>query len=170
MARTYNYERAALLAGLSDVVSRVQGLGSVIDSSDPDWTLDFGRINGTEVIAVRPQHPQAAKRSPISFSVTTRPLGEEHAELRAHIQRGLGYATASPIVIPGNAVEAVTFSGPAFLAGNYPPGEVRLGPFTHTPAVGKPVEIRLWSDDTFVASFQGKVTTPPAGQSAAQSK
>ena len=164
MAKVYNYERAALLAGIPDVAMRLRDFGSVVDSVDPDWTLDFGRFSGREVIALRPQHPQAAARSPITFSITTRPLGDERADLRAHIERGLGYATADPIIIPGNAVESVTFGGPAFIAGDYPPGDVRIGPFTNNLAVGKPAEIKLWSEDTFVASFRGKVVHAARGQ------
>jgi hypothetical protein len=33
MARVYNQERAALLAGMSDVATRVRDLGSVIDTA-----------------------------------------------------------------------------------------------------------------------------------------
>lgn len=163
MAAIYNQERAALLGGMNDVAERVRNLASVVDSVDPDWTIDFARSGGTEQLTVRPQHPLAAERNPITFEVQTRPLDEADAALREQIERTLGYGASTPVVIPGDAVESITVTGPEFLAGNWPAGEVHLGPFPHRPSIGKRVEIKLWNDSEVVATYEGTVTHAGSG-------
>lgn len=163
MAGTYNMERAALLGGWNDVARRVHNLGAVIDSVDPDWTIDFARMGDTEAFTVRPQHPGAAQRSPIGVAVQIRPLDDGDVQLREHLERTLGYGTSTPVLIPGDAVESITFTGPEFLAGEWPVGDVRLGPFPYSPSVGKPVEIRIRHEDTVVASYEGTITHAGSG-------
>lgn len=163
MARTYNQERAALLSGMSDIAARVRGLGSIVDGADPDWTVDFSRISGLEIYAIRPQHAGASARSPIGFSVETHPLGDEHAALRGHIERGFGYGTSEPIVIPCEVVKSVAFTGPGFIAGSYPPGEVRIALPPNKRSVGKPAEIKLWMDGEFAESIEGRIIHAASG-------
>ncbi|WP_071289338.1 restriction endonuclease [Mycolicibacterium llatzerense] len=164
MATTYNMESAALQGGWNDVAQRVRNLGDVVDSVDPDWTIDFARVGGTDQLTVRPQHPLAAERNPIGVKIQTRPLDEIDAALREHIERTLGYGSSTPVVIPGEAVESVTVTGPEFLAGNWPAGEVHLGPFPYSPSIGKRIDLRIRNDGEVVASYEGIVTHAGSGE------
>lgn len=155
MARDFNMEKAAILNGWSDVAERVRNLGRVVDGVDPDWTIDFARIGDTQALTIRPQHPRAAERNPLGITIQTSALEEVES---AHIERALGYGTSSPIVVPGEAVESITITGPTFLAGPWPPGEVHIEPASHTPSIGKSIEFRIWDGDTVAASYEGTIT------------
>jgi hypothetical protein len=160
LARDFNLEKAALLGGWKDVAERVRNLGTVVDGVDPDWTVDFARIGDTQILAVRPQHPLAAERNPVGIAVETNELPES---VSAHIERVLGYGMSTPIVIPGDAVESITMTGPKFLAGPWPPGEVQIELPTHAPAIGKPIEFRLWDANGVAASYEGTITYAGSG-------
>lgn len=160
MARDFNREKAAILNGWGDVAERVHNLGTVVDGVDPDWTVDFSRMGDTQTLAVRPQHPLAAERSPIGITVQTNALPESAS---AHLERVLGYGMSTPVVIPGDAVESITMTGPTFLAGPWPPGEVQIEPPSHTAAIGKPIEFRLWDTNSIAASYEGTITHAGSG-------
>ena len=64
--------------------------------------------------------------------------------------------------IPREVVRSVHLGGPAFLAGEYPPGDVEI---VNTPrgAVGMPLELKAFHGDDFVASYEGSITHAAPG-------
>ena len=83
-ARTFQQETAALVGGADDVAARVAALGEVVDTADPDWTLDFARKGSRVSMSFRPAHPNAAERSPIRVAVTLTDWKEDNAQLSKH--------------------------------------------------------------------------------------
>lgn len=161
LARVYNVERAALLAGVTDVAARVRDLGQVANTVDLDWAVDFSQRDGATSVAVRPRYPDAPVRSPIGFSVEIGSLNE-NAPFYRDLMRNIGYATSNPLRIPREVVRSVRFDGPAFIAGEYPPGAVEI--LTRSRgAIGQPLELRAYRDDEMVASYEGRITHAAAG-------
>lgn len=169
LARIYNMERAALLAGVTDVAARVRDLGNVVDAVDLDWAVDFSQREGATSVTIRPRDPDAPVRSPIGFSVEIGELSQ-HTELGQQIMRNIGYATSEPLKIPRDLVCSVRFEGPEFIAGEYPPGAVEIVTGPSGGVVGLPLELRAFQNDTLVASYEGASLIQRPARSACQSK
>ncbi|GGK82241.1 hypothetical protein Sme01_38340 [Sphaerisporangium melleum] len=114
-AKTYNQEKAILTGGAADLVDRVHALGRVVDTSDPDWTLDFSRNGDQVAYALRPKHPQAHVTSPIQIKVQLA-LSRDDAGLAEQVRRSLGYGTDEKIVLPAKTVQSFEIEGPAWLS------------------------------------------------------
>jgi hypothetical protein len=163
MARDFNQERAALLGGIPDVVSRVRNLGNVVDAVDPDWAVDFARSGDTTEVVIRARDPDAPVRSPIGFTVEIGELGDEHAELQQQLMRNIGYATSERLRIPRDVVRSVRFHGPEFIAGDYPPGAVEIVSGSRGPAVGQLLEFRAFHEGSLTATYEGRITHAAPG-------
>lgn len=163
MARDFSQERAALLDGISDVAARVRNLGSVVDSVDLDWAVDFARSGDTTEVVIRPRDADAPRRSPIGFTVEIGDFGEEHAQLQQQLMRNIGYATSERIRIPRDVVRTVRFDGPEFIAGDYPPGTVELISPPRRPAIDQPLELRAFHEGTLTATYEARVTHAAPG-------
>lgn len=158
-----NKERAALLAGVTDVVARVLDLGSVVDAVDLDWAVDFARRDSVTSVVIRPRDPDPPVRSPIGITVEMGELGDEHTELQQHLMRNIGYSTSERLHIPREVVRSVRFDGAEFIAGEYPPGAVEIVSGPSGPAVGPPLEPRAFQEDTLVASYEGRIAHAAPG-------
>jgi hypothetical protein len=166
-ARDFGQEKAALVGGTEDLVARISSLGSVTDTLDPDWTMDFARTGDGVQMAVRSQHPKAAETNPIRVLVElSSELTDEQTALMRDLQRSLDYGASNAIRIPRTAVDRIEVSGPAFLAGARPPTDIVLQRVpSGTPGVGKPLEIRIFGDDDVaVSSWVGRVTYAERGR------
>ncbi|WP_078312384.1 MULTISPECIES: hypothetical protein [unclassified Mycobacterium] len=162
LARIYTQEQAALLGGVPDALARVRDLGGIVNSTDLDWAVDIAASEGTSSVRIRPRDPDAPSRSPITLAVELGDFGEEHAELNQQLQRNIGYATTDPVHIPRELVERVVISGPDFVAGEYPPGDLHV---TTAPsgAIGGRLGIKAFYRGTFVASYEGAITHAAPG-------
>lgn len=164
MARDFQQEQAALLGGVSDAVARVRNLGSLLNTVDLDWAVDFAQRGGDVTsVAVRPRDPGASSRCPIGFTVEMGELAEEHTELHQHLIRNIGYATSETLHIPREVVRSVRFDGPDFIAGEYPPGAVNIVSGSGGRAVGQQLELRAFQEDTLVATYEGRITHAAPG-------
>ncbi|BBZ38314.1 hypothetical protein [Mycobacterium conspicuum] len=162
-AELYGQERACLFGGIDDLAQRVQGLGGVVDSTDPDWTFDFARVGDCTTWSLRPQHERAHINSPVSLRVAG-DLEKLPMEARETIDRAILYGTSDAIAIPGAAVTAIHIEGPKFIAGDHPPADVRLERLSDTPGVGKLLELRLFdTNGENIASHEGCVTHADIG-------
>lgn len=163
MARDFGQEQAALLGGVPDLVARVRNLGSLVNAVDLDWAVDFAQRDETTEVAIRPRHADAARLSPIGFTVEIDELGDQHAELERQLQRDVGYATSRGIRLPRDVVRSVRFDGPDFIAGDYPPGTVEIGSVPSGPGVGQLLQLRAMHEDAVIASYEGRITHAAAG-------
>ncbi|MGD1173401.1 hypothetical protein ACKUVQ_08965 [Mycobacterium seoulense] len=162
-AELYGQERACLFGGVDDLVQRVEGLGGVVDSTDPDWTLDFARDGDRITWSLRPQHERAHVNTPVSLRVAGN-LDQLPADARETIDRAILYGTSDTIAIPRTAVTSIHINGPKVIAGAHPPGDVELVRVSDTPGVGKPLELRLFdANGKNVVSYEGVVSHADIG-------
>ena len=164
-ARDFSQEKAALLGGTDDLASRISNLGSVTDTLDPDWTIDFSRVGDGVQMAVRPQHPKAAETNPIRLSLEL--AVEDNSSVARELERSLEYGGSHKVNIRMDSVGSISFSGPSFLSGPRAPSDVFLRRVpTKAPGVGKPLEIRILSEDNVpVSSWVGPITYAAKGNS-----
>lgn len=162
-AELYGQERASLLGGVRDLEARVHGLGEVADSTDPDWAIDFARDGNRVTWSLRPQHERAHINSPVELRVAG-DLDQLPVEARETIDRAIMYGTSDTIAIPRAAVTSIHIDGPKIIAGEHPPGDVRLMRLSDTPGVGKSLELRLFeSDGNKIASHEGVISHADIG-------
>jgi hypothetical protein len=162
-AELYGQERASLFGGVRDLEARLHRLGEVADSTDPDWAIDFAREGNHVKWSVRPQHARAHVNHPIALRVAG-DLDQLPAEARETIDRAIMYGTSDTIAIPRAAVTSIHVDGPKIIAGEHPPGDVKLMRLSNTPGVGKPLELRLFdSDGNKVASHEGVISHADTG-------
>src|SRR5690606_38241066 len=114
---------------------RVQNLGRVTDSMMLDWTFDFQRVGDTVIKTLRPQHPLAAQRSPIEFSLQGN-FDESDPKLREAFRRSFGFGSSDRVDIPGESLTSFSVRGPEFLAGMKRPTRFILERMSTTPGVG----------------------------------
>ena len=165
-AKTFQQETAALMGGADDIAARVAALGRVIDTTDPDWNVDFGRQGTGVSMTVRPAHPNAAERSPIRTAIIVNEFGDGNDEWRAEMAEAFGFGPSDSIRIPSTAVEHIHVEGPAFIAGHHQSADIVLQPsIADSPGVGKAVELRIYLQDetTPMSSWVGTVTNAPHG-------
>ena len=162
LARIFNQEKAAALDGVSDVVSRVRNLGSVVNSLHPEWAVGFAYSpTGPSSVSVQPRYPGAAISDPITFAVG---LGQLSADLNDALTRSIGYGTSETVILPATAVTSVHISGGPFVSGDYPPGAVQLVTAPRGPLRGKRFEISASYSDNFPSqTFEGTITHSAPG-------
>jgi hypothetical protein len=158
LATIYGQERAALLGGVSDVLSRVRDLGELVNTLDPEWLVGFSSDGDRAAsLTVRPRHPGRAHHEPDPLLRHCRRTGPRR---RARVASSLGCGPSETVVLPAEAVQSARISGGPFVAGEYPPGAVE---FVTTPGGagrGKPLELRCSYDepDSPPQVFEGVVT------------
>ncbi|MDT0307302.1 hypothetical protein RM780_10040 [Streptomyces sp. DSM 44917] len=155
-AKVYNQERAVLADGMQDLAQRVSALGGQVDNLDPHWTVDFARQGDRVVHTLRGKHPRAHEVSPVSITVTGR-AGSD-AELDETVTRAFGFGTYEEVVLPPEAVEALSITGPEWLAKTLRNVEVQLRPNGPAPHAGLAAELLLLGpDEKVTASYSGQV-------------
>ncbi|OBB85548.1 hypothetical protein [Mycolicibacterium peregrinum] len=157
LAKIYNQEKAAVLGGVTDVLTQVRDLGSVVNTLDPEWAIGFASAPGgsTSSVMVAPRRPGAAIHNPIRMAVG---VDELDPELSRQLLRSIGYAVPGTVIMPANVIRSVHISGGPFVAGEYPPGEVHLVTPSGAGGRGKTVELRAFQrDNTDVQIFEGTV-------------
>ena len=158
-----NKERAALLAGVTDVVARVLDLGSVVDAVDLDWAVDFARRDSVTSVVIRPRDPDPPVRSPIGITVEMGELGDEHTELQQHLMRNIGYSTSERLHIHVRSSDRCASTGRSLSPANIRPVPSRSSSGPSGPAVGPPLEPRAFQEDTLVASYEGRIAHAAPG-------
>lgn len=162
LAKIFNQEKAAMLEGISDVVSRVTNLGSVVNSLHPEWAVGFAYgPTGLSSVSVQPRYPGAQVADPITFAVG---LGELSADLNDALTRSIGYGTSETVVLPAAVVTSVHISGGPFVSRDYPPGAVQLMTAPSGPLRGKRLEITAsFGDKLAPQTFEGAITHSAPG-------
>lgn len=112
-ARLYGQERAVMAGGISDLTARVEGLGDLVDSTDPHWGVSFLRDGERTVVSPVAKHPRAAQVSPITQSLTLR-FPKTAEELAAQAETVFKYGGKETLCIPGEYVEMGEYKGPDF--------------------------------------------------------
>ncbi|GGK54876.1 hypothetical protein [Nocardia camponoti] len=163
-AAIYNRERDNLL-NPDDLPARVAALGSVVDSTDQDWTFDFARHGDTVTQVLRAQHPNAAQVNPVHFHVRGK-FGPEHTELAAQFKRRIRFGTGERLVLPPQVVTEVDITGPDHIARHFDSSQVVIDVGSEAPGVGRRIELRL-SDENGkpVTSHEGVIAHLGTGTS-----
>lgn len=152
-AKVYGQERALLMDGARDVSARVAALGRQIDGLDAHWALDFARQGDMVVQTLRAKHPQAHEVSPVEITLTGNgPLAPDLAET---VRRSLGFGLPDEVVLPHEAVESLTVSGPEWLSGEHRDVAVRWQPAGQVPLAETAVEMVFLDAGQVVASYPG---------------
>ncbi|MEU5709866.1 hypothetical protein [Streptomyces flaveolus] len=155
-ARVYGQERALLMDGVRDVSARVTALGQQVDGLDDHWTVDFARQGETVVHTLRGKHPRAHEVSPITLTLTgSGPLTPDAAQA---VRRSLGYGMPEEVVLPREAVESLTVSGPEWLSGTHRDVEVRWRPADKVSLAETAVEVVFLNGEQVTASYPGTLT------------
>lgn len=152
-------ERTAFLnSPASDLATRVDALGGLIDATDPDWTWDFGRQGNTTIQTLRALHDNAAIRSPISITFSTMFAADSAAG--REFRRSIEFGSPERVTIPGTALTRFEVSGPDVVSGIPDPDRLVIAslPDDESPAVGMLMEIRLLEEGEVVATEEGTVT------------
>lgn len=110
-AKAYGQERALLLGGASDLAQRVSALGTVTDTCDPHWTLDFAREGEQVTRFLRAKHALAHVVSPITLTVTAQ-IGPNQADLREAVHRSWGFGAPGTVTLPPAVVHQWRLDGP----------------------------------------------------------
>lgn len=155
----FEWEKTAFCdSPASDLARRVKNLGEVVDSTDPDWTWDFARNFGLSTQTLRPQHDNAADRSPISINFSTA-FDTDSPDERA-LQRSIEFGSPARIEIPKDALTMFEVSGPAIVRGLPDPDLLVITslPVDNIPAVGMLMEIRFLDGGELAATEEGTVT------------
>ncbi|MDH2412367.1 hypothetical protein ACG5V6_24225 [Streptomyces chitinivorans] len=162
-ARDFNQERALLLGGTRDLGERIAALGARADTLDPHWAVDFSRRGDAVVHMLRAKHPRAHEVSPISIHLAGREGGLD-AALSSAVTRSLGFGVAEEVVLPPEAVESLTISGPDWLAGRLTDVAVAWEPAGPAPGAGTVAEVVFLNEEREVtASYAGRLGGLGAG-------
>jgi hypothetical protein len=162
-AKLWNQERAALTDGIADLQARLRGLGTLTDSLDPYWAVDFSYENGTVVHTVRAKTPDAPARSPINIRFRAT-FNDDQIVLRDKFVQAVEYGPVESISLPASAVDQFRVTGPEWIAEEREGGVQMEWIPIPSDAVGKPLEIRTLNDDEdVIASFRGEVTVLTGG-------
>jgi hypothetical protein len=159
----FGQEQAVLEGGLPDLTDRLQRLARVADTLDPNWGVDIEVTGETVRHTLRAKHRYAAVRSPIELTVQGT-FGPEHGALAQAIRRSLGFGAAEPFTLPPEVVEALTVTGPAWLAGSEGGVEVTWTPARRLPETPSAAQLRMIDDaDHTMSSHQAKVLHAGSG-------
>ncbi|MBM4468093.1 hypothetical protein GS502_00940 [Rhodococcus hoagii] len=157
-AQLYNREIDSLFGGIGDLTKRIGELGSIADSTDLDWGVQFSRTQDGVSCSVYPKHPQAHVRTPIVITLEGA-FGPEHSAARRAMDRAVKFGASGTVVLPAETVRSVAISGPALLAGRHENVEVRLARLTQSPYIGSRSELHfLDGDGLLMATHEGEVT------------
>ncbi|MFF7146257.1 hypothetical protein ACFZB5_34645 [Streptomyces nodosus] len=152
-AKVYGQERALLMDGVRDVSARVTALGRQADGLDDHWTVDFARQGKTVVHTLRAKHPRAPEVSPVEITLTGN--GPLAPDLARAVRRSLGFGLPDGVVLPREAVESLTVSGPEWLSGEHRDVEVRWQPADKAPLAETSVEMVFLDGEQVTASYPG---------------
>lgn len=97
-----------------DVQLRLSELRGDLADADPDWTFDVAIEGNTTRRILRPKHPNAATRSPISITLGT--TFESDSELGAAFFDGIRFGFPSPIALPASTIREFRVSGPPLVS------------------------------------------------------
>ncbi|WP_329077077.1 hypothetical protein [Streptomyces niveus] len=156
-AKIMNRERDVLAGGTADLGARVHDLGRVIDDLDPHWTLDFARHGDVVTQTLRGKHSRAHQVSPIIIHAA----GTTDAALADAMERVLGYGINEELILPPEAVEHLTISGPEWIAGEATNVQLAITRAQDPVAWGDGTEAEvsfLSENGTVTASFLGTLT------------
>jgi len=162
-AKVYNQERSILAGGVRELGERVSALGVVVDTCDPDWTVDFARQGDTVIHTLRAKHPLAAQVSPIMLSLTAR-LDDQPLDLQEAVRRSFGFGVPGSVTLPASSVQRWQVDGPAWLSQDTQHIQVTFEPIASHPLPGQHLELAFRdSSDTLSTSHEGVLEHVGAG-------
>jgi hypothetical protein len=162
-AKVYNQERTMLCGGTQDLAERVGALGRQVDDLDPHWTVDFSREGDAVVHTLRGKHPRAHEVSPVSLSLTSR-ADRMSEDLISALTRSLGFGVAEQVVLPPEAVESLSISGPDWLSRTHHDVEVTWRPAGASSHAGAAAEVAFFNEhNTVAATYTGRLDGLGAG-------
>ncbi len=97
-----------------DVQARLSELRSDVADADPDWTFDVAIEGNTTRRTLRPKHPNAATRSPITITLGT--SFESGSELGAAFLDGVKFGFTGQVSLPANTIREFRVSGPPLVS------------------------------------------------------
>ncbi|MFI0242273.1 hypothetical protein [Streptomyces sp. NPDC016845] len=157
-ARTYNRERDLLMGGTADLSARVHALGGVVDDVDPHWTLDFARQGDTVIQTLRAKHPRAQQVSPVTIRLKGRTQALD-ADLSTLLERTIGFGAAEELVLPPEAVEQLSITGPEWLSQQLSNVRVIWRREPRDIPAGTEAEVAFLTEPgTVAASYRGTLT------------
>ncbi|MGW0818271.1 hypothetical protein ACWD00_34560 [Streptomyces viridiviolaceus] len=136
--------------------ARVSALGRQADGLDEHWTVDFARQGETVVHALRAKHPRAHEVSPIK--ITLAGSGPPAPDLAQAVRRSLGFGLQEEVVLPREAVESLTVSGPAWLSGVHRDVEVRWQPAETAALAETAVEVVFLDGEHVTTRYPGTLS------------
>lgn len=95
---------------ITEVLERAQALAGRGGNLDPDWDIDLFVRNGIATALPRPKHDKAMEKSPLGLSFTV-DLAQVSSDVRATIERSLGYGSGEAITIPAEAIANLSTTG-----------------------------------------------------------
>ncbi|MCP3425169.1 hypothetical protein NBM05_03785 [Rothia sp. AR01] len=163
-AQVYGQERAILAGGLADLVSRVEGLGEIADSTDLHWGVSFWHDGKRTLVSPVPKHPHAGQVSPISQDFTLR-IPASASELIAQTEGVFGFGDRGTLRVPGEYVELGKYQGPGFFKLQGEVGELIISAGKgDEDLLGKPVRLVILDEDGDVlADDEGTVSYSAPG-------